>query len=86
MTAVDRCQQEGLSVAHAHLRYLFPFPANLGDLLQQYETVLIPELNAGQLRMLIQARYLRRTEGLNKMQGKPFAVEEVVDKIRELSQ
>jgi 2-oxoglutarate/2-oxoacid ferredoxin oxidoreductase subunit alpha len=83
-TAVERCQQDGLSVAHAHLRYLNPFPANLGDLLEQYRTVLIPEWNLGQLRMLIQARYLRETHGLNKVQGKPFAVEEIVEKIREL--
>jgi 2-oxoglutarate/2-oxoacid ferredoxin oxidoreductase subunit alpha len=83
-TAVERCQQDGLSVAHAHLRYLNPFPANLGDLLEQYRTVLIPEWNLGQLRMLIQAKYVRETVGLNKVQGKPFAVEEIVEKIREL--
>jgi len=84
VTAVERCQQDGLSVAHAHLRYLNPFPANLGHLLQQYEKVLIPELNLGQLRLLIQAKYLRETTGLNKVQGKPFAVEEIVDKIRDV--
>lgn len=84
MTAVDRCQQQGLSVAHAHLRYLNPFPANLSDLLQQYRQILIPELNMGQLRMLIQAKYLRSTIGLNKVQGKPFAVEEITAKIHEL--
>jgi 2-oxoglutarate/2-oxoacid ferredoxin oxidoreductase subunit alpha len=83
-TAVERCQQDGFSVAHAHLRYLNPFPANLGDLLEQYRTVLIPEWNLGQLRMLIQAKYVRETVGLNKVQGKPFAVEEIVEKIREL--
>jgi 2-oxoglutarate ferredoxin oxidoreductase subunit alpha len=84
-TAVERCQQEGISVAHAHLRYLNPFPANLGDILSQYKTVLIPEWNLGQLRLLIQAKYLRPTIGLNKVQGKPFAVEEIIDKIRELT-
>ncbi|MCL4207090.1 MAG: 2-oxoacid:acceptor oxidoreductase subunit alpha [Pirellulaceae bacterium] len=83
-TAVERCQQDGLSVAHAHLRYLNPFPANLGHLLEQYRTVLIPEWNLGQLRMLIQAKYVRETVGFNKVQGKPFAVEEIVEKIREV--
>ena len=82
--AVCRCQELGLSVAHAHLRYLNPFPANLGQLLLQYEKVLIPELNLGQLQMLIQAKYLRQTEGLHKMTGKPFVVEEIVEKIQQL--
>jgi 2-oxoglutarate ferredoxin oxidoreductase subunit alpha len=84
-TAVERCQKAGLSVAHAHLRYLNPFPANLGEILQQYKQVLIPEWNLGQLRMLIQAKYLRPTVGLNKVQGKPFAVEEIVEKIQAMS-
>jgi 2-oxoglutarate ferredoxin oxidoreductase subunit alpha len=84
-TAVERCQKAGLSVAHAHLRYINPFPANLGEILQQYKQVLIPEWNLGQLRMLIQAEYLRPTVGLNKVQGKPFAVEEIVEKIRAMS-
>ncbi len=83
-TAVQRCQAEGLSVAHAHLRYLNPFPVNLGQLLESYRTVLIPELNQGQLRWLIQAKYLVETAGLNKVKGKPFAVEEIKAKIEEL--
>ena len=57
-TAVQQCQQEGLSVAHAHLRYLNPFPKNLGEILKRYQTVLVPELNLGQLRMLLRATYL----------------------------
>jgi 2-oxoglutarate/2-oxoacid ferredoxin oxidoreductase subunit alpha len=81
-TAVQHCQRAGLSVAHAHLRYLNPFPANLGDLLTRYRKILVPEWNLGQLRMLIQARYLRETIGLNKIQGRPFAVEEIVAKIQ----
>lgn len=81
-TAVDLCLRQGMQVAHAHLRYLNPLPANLGDLLQQYRQILVPEWNLGQLRMLIQAKYLRATLGLNKIQGKPFAVQEIVDKIQ----
>lgn len=83
-TAVERCQGEGLSVAHAHLRYLNPFPRNLGDLLSRYQQILVPELNMGQLRAILRAKYLVDVAGLNKVQGKPFAVAEIVDKIKAL--
>jgi 2-oxoglutarate ferredoxin oxidoreductase subunit alpha len=83
-TAVERCRNKGMSVAHAHLRYLHPFPANLGQLLTQYRKVLIPELNLGQLRTLLNGRYLLETFGLNKIKGKPFTIEEIVAKIEEL--
>ena len=83
-TAVERCQREGLSVAHAHLRYLNPFPRNLGDLLSRYQRILVPELNMGQLRAILRAKFLVDAEGLNKVQGKPFAVTEIVDKIKTL--
>ena len=83
-TAVERCQREGLSVAHVHLRYLNPFPRNLGDLLSRYQQILVPELNMGQLRAILRAKYLVDVAGLNKVQGKPFAVAEIVDKIKAL--
>ncbi len=83
-TAARRCQADGLAVAHAHLRYLNPFPKNLGGLIDSYDTILVPELNMGQLRLLVQSRYIRETVGLNKVQGKPFTVSEIVSKIREL--
>lgn len=86
MTAVRQCQNRGLAVAHAHLRYLNPFPENLGRILQNYHQVLIPELNLGQLRLLIQGKYLCPTVGLNKVQGKPFTVEEITARICELVQ
>jgi 2-oxoglutarate ferredoxin oxidoreductase subunit alpha len=82
-TACQRCQDAGFSVAHAHLRYLHPFPANLGDLLKQYRRVLIPEWNLGQLRLLIRGTYLVDAVGYNKVKGRPFSVEELVVKIRE---
>jgi 2-oxoglutarate/2-oxoacid ferredoxin oxidoreductase subunit alpha len=85
MTAVRQAQEEGRQVAHAHLRYLNPFPSNLGDLLGRYERVLIPELNCGQLRMLIRSRFLVDAQGLNKVKGKPFTVGEVLDSIRGLT-
>ena len=82
-TAVNRCQAEGLSVAHAHLRWLNPFPANLGEILKSYKKVLIPELNRGQLRTLIRSEYLVDAIGFNKVKGKPFTVTELVATIRE---
>ena len=85
LTAVQQALSEGRSVAHAHLRYLNPLPHNLGDILKQYETILIAELNSGQLRMLIRSQYLVDAIGLNKVQGKPFMVAEVYEKICELS-
>jgi len=84
LTAVERARKQGLSVAHAHLRYLNPFPANLGEVLQHYEQVLIPELNMGQLRLLIRGNYMIDAVGLNKVKGKPFAVVEIVQKIKQL--
>jgi 2-oxoglutarate ferredoxin oxidoreductase subunit alpha len=80
-TAVHKLQSMGKSVAHCHLRYLNPLPKDLGDILKSYKKVLIPELNLGQLRMLIRSTYLVDAIGLNKVQGKPFSVAEVVEKI-----
>ncbi len=82
-TAVKRCQNEGLSVAHAHLRWINPFPKNLGEVLKSYKKVLIPELNLGQLRTLIRSEFLVDAIALNKLKGKPFTVAEVMEKIKE---
>jgi len=71
-------------VSHAHLRYLNPFPRNLGEVLSRYQRVLVPELNMGQLRSILRSTYLVDAVGLNKVQGKPFAVSEIVAKIKEL--
>lgn len=83
-TAVANVTAEGGSVAHAHLRYLNPFPRNLGEVLNNYEKVLIPELNMGQLNLLIRGRYLIDSIAYNKVQGKPFSVYELVEKIKSL--
>ena len=83
-TAVHNLRQAGHPVAAAHLRYLNPFPANLGNVLQAYERVLIPELNTGQLRMLIRAHYLVNAKGLNQVRGQPFLVHEVEQAIERL--
>ncbi|QQE12144.1 2-oxoacid:acceptor oxidoreductase subunit alpha [Planctomycetota bacterium] len=76
-TAVERARGKGLSVSSAHLRYLNPMPSNLGDVIKRYKRVLVPELNTGQLRLLVRSKYLVDARGLNKVQGKPFLVEEI---------
>ncbi len=83
-TAVLQSIAAGKSVAHAHLRYMNPFPRNLGDIVKKYRKVLIPELNSGQLRLLIRGNFLVDAVGFNKIQGKPFLVSEVVRKIDEI--
>jgi 2-oxoglutarate/2-oxoacid ferredoxin oxidoreductase subunit alpha len=78
---VRRVRAAGGKVAHAHLRWLNPFPANLGDILRSYDRVLIPEMNLGQLRQLIRARYLIDAAGYNRVTGKPFRASEIRDAI-----
>ena len=84
-TAVTRAQAAGTSVAHAQLRYLNPFPSNLEEVLKNYDKVLIPELNLGQLKAVIQSKYLVECVGLNKVQGRPFAIVEIEESIAELT-
>ena len=84
-TAVHTCQSNGVKVAHAHLRWLNPFPKNLGEVLSKFDKVLIPELNTGQLKMLIQSEFDVDVQGYSKVQGKPFRVGEIVEKIQSLS-
>jgi 2-oxoglutarate ferredoxin oxidoreductase subunit alpha len=83
-TAVRDVCEAGLSVGHAHLRYMNPLPRNMAELLSRYEKVLIPELNLGQLRLLIRGYFLVDAIGLNKVKGKPFSVGEIVAKINEI--
>jgi 2-oxoglutarate ferredoxin oxidoreductase subunit alpha len=84
VTAVQRAQRKGLKVAQAHLRYLNPMPRNTGEVLKRYKKVLVPELNRGQLRMLLRAEFLVDAIGLNKIQGRPFLVSEIEDRIEQL--
>jgi len=83
-TAAERARAAGKSVASAHLRYLNPFPGNLGDVLKSYKKVLIPELNTGQLSLLIRARFLVDAVPFNKIAGQPFKIAEVEAKIDEV--
>lgn len=82
-TAVTAVQEQGKSVGHAHLRYLNPLPKNLGEIIGNFKTILIPELNLGQLNMVIRAKFLVATETVNKVKGKPFTVSELVEKIEQ---
>jgi 2-oxoglutarate ferredoxin oxidoreductase subunit alpha len=82
--AVQRCRDRGLSVSHAHLRYINPFPKNLGALLQRFERVLVPELNLGQLVKIVRSTFMVPAESLPKVQGQPFKIAELEDKIRQL--
>jgi len=77
-SAAERLHADGRSVAHAHLRHLNPFPANTEDVLRSYRRVLIPEVNLGQLLMLVRARYLIDAVGYDRVRGKPFRISEIV--------
>ena len=81
--AVKRARQEGKDVSHIHLRHMWPMPANLGDLLNGYEEVLIPEMNTGQLIHLIRSHYMIDAKGLNKISGQPFKIREIEAAITE---
>ncbi|WP_232429049.1 2-oxoacid:acceptor oxidoreductase subunit alpha [Aromatoleum toluclasticum] len=82
--AREQAEAAGKSVAHVHLRHLNPLPADLGEILARYKTVLVPELNLGQLSKLLRERYLRDVTLMSKVQGKMFKVSEIYDRILEL--
>ena len=81
-TAVAQLLDEGHEVAHAHLRYLRPFPANLGEIIARYDHVLIPEINNGQLIKIIRDQYLVDAKGYNKIMGTPITRAELLEEIR----
>jgi 2-oxoglutarate ferredoxin oxidoreductase subunit alpha len=83
-TAVERCRAKGMSVSSVHLRYIDPMPANLGDIVHRFKRVVIPEMNLGQLLHRVRSAYLVDAIGLNKIQGKPFMIAEIENKILEL--
>lgn len=81
-TAVAELISQGHSVAHAHLRYVRPFPKNLDHILQNYETVLIPEINNGQLIKIIRDQYMIDAKGYNKVMGTPITKTELVEEMK----
>jgi 2-oxoglutarate/2-oxoacid ferredoxin oxidoreductase subunit alpha len=85
ITAALKAQRaKGAKIGHVHLRHLNPLPKNLGDLLGRYDRVLVPEMNMGQLLMLLRAKYLVDAKGYNKIQGKPFKQSELERKIEQI--
>ena len=83
-SATERLQAEGWSVAHAHLRHLNPLPANTEEIMRSYRRVLVPEVNLGQLSLLLRARFLIDVVGFNKVRGKPFRIIEIKQAAEEL--
>jgi 2-oxoglutarate ferredoxin oxidoreductase subunit alpha len=82
--ATRRIRARNLKIAHVHLRHLSPFPRNLGDVLRSYNTVLVPELNLGQLSRLLRAEYLVDAQSYNRVAGVPLRAAELEAHILEL--
>jgi len=81
--AVERLQAEGHAVSQVHLRHLNPLPKNLGELMKQFEHVVVPELNLGQLSLVLRAEYLVDVKSISKVQGRMFLISELTDSIKE---
>jgi 2-oxoglutarate ferredoxin oxidoreductase subunit alpha len=77
-------RDKGHRIGHVHLRYLNPLPRNLGEVIGRYRQVLVPEMNMGQLLMLLRAKFLVDAQGYNKIQGQPFKQSEIEAKIEEI--
>ncbi len=82
--AVKRCRAEGLDVAHIHVRYMNPLPKNFGELLGNYDQVLMPEMNTGQFVQVVRSNFLIDAKPLNKVSGQPFKIREIEEAIKSL--
>lgn len=80
-TAFERLTDQGHSLSFLNLRYLNPFPKNLGEIIDRFDRIVLPELNSGQLQFLLQGKYLKPIIGIHKMQGKPFNSVELEEKL-----
>ncbi len=85
-SACRRARLRGLRVSQLHLRHMNPMPRNVGEILKRFERVLVPEINLGQLALLLQGRYLKPVIRLNRVRGLPFAAAEILDKIVEIEE
>jgi 2-oxoglutarate ferredoxin oxidoreductase subunit alpha len=83
-TAVERLQAKGKSVSHVHIKYLNPFPKNLGEVLRRYKKLLVPEMNLGQLAFLLHAHFHLDPVTLSKVQGRPFTPMEIEEKANDI--
>jgi 2-oxoglutarate ferredoxin oxidoreductase subunit alpha len=79
LTAATVLRERGIEVATAHVHYINPFPKNIGDVLNQYKKVIMPEMNTGQLRMLLRSQFLVDIQGIQNLCGRSFFVEELAD-------
>jgi 2-oxoglutarate ferredoxin oxidoreductase subunit alpha len=84
-SAVQRARTDERRVSHAHIRYLNPLPPDLGDILKRYDSVLVPEINLGQLRLLVRGNYLVDAKGMNKVSGRPFTIAEIQARISDMT-
>jgi len=84
-TAVKECIAEGIDVSHVHVKYMNPLPKNLGNILKNFDKVLMPEMNNGQFSKVIRDHFLTPTINFNKIKGIPFSSGELKDKIKELN-
>jgi 2-oxoglutarate/2-oxoacid ferredoxin oxidoreductase subunit alpha len=84
-TAIENAHKAGIEVSQAHLKYLNPFPSNLGKLLSQFEHILVPELNMGQLSLILKGKFEGNFVAMNKVKGRPFYSKEILEKIIELN-
>jgi 2-oxoglutarate ferredoxin oxidoreductase subunit alpha len=84
LTAATVLKERGIQVATAHLHYINPFPKNLAEVLHKYKKVIMPEMNSGQLRMLLRSQYLVDIEGIQNLHGRSFFVEELADAIESI--
>jgi 2-oxoglutarate ferredoxin oxidoreductase subunit alpha len=82
--ALNAQREKGRSIGHVHLRHLNPLPRNLGDVIKRFKKVLVPEMNMGQLLMILRAKFLVDAQGYNKIQGKPFKTSEIENKIEQM--
>ena len=74
---LEKARARGLDVSHVHIRHIMPFPANLGQLLKSFDKVLVPEMNAGQLKTMLRDQFLVDAQPLNKVSGQPFTIAEI---------
>ena len=81
-SACNELQKEGAEVSHAHLRYIRPFPKNLGDIIKNFDTVVIPEINNGQLVKIIRDVYFVDAKPYNKIMGVPITKGELIEELR----
>ena len=84
--AVRRARNRGLDVSHIHIRHIWPTPKNLGDLLRDFDRILVPEMNMGQLKTLLRDQYLVDAKPLSKVAGQPFRIAEIEEAIEEMLQ